>query len=159
MEYFAEGEKYEKVPNVCVIYLTEKDFLKQKLPVYHIERRIAENNKVLHNGFTEIYANAEYEDDSKESKLMQYLTCNNPLEEEQNKNEIEIENAREERKMSPEFEKLMKDLREEGREEGKEEGIVNTLVSLVKKGLLNIKDAATQANMSEEKFKSLMVAM
>lgn len=85
---------------------------------------------------------------------MKYLTCNNPVEEEQNKNQIEIENVREDRKMSPEFEKLMKDLREEGREEG----VLNTLATLVKKGLLNIKDAAMQANMTEKEFIELMPA-
>lgn len=154
MQYFEEGESYNDVPNVCVIYLTEKDFLKQKLPVYHVVRKIDENNTTLYNGFTEIYANAEYEDDSKESKLMKYLVCNNPVEEEQKKNEINIEDAREDRKMSPEFEKLMKDLREEGREEG----MVTAFVKMVKNGLITISDAAKNLGITEREFKALMPA-
>ena len=46
--------------------------------------------------------------------------------------------------------------REEGREEGRKEGVNSTLVSLVKDGILSMKDAASRADMSEEAFKSLI---
>ena len=85
---------------------------------------------------------------------MKYLVCNNPLEEEQKKNDINIEDAREDRKMSPEFEKLMKDLREEG----KEEGMIAAFTSMIKKGLITISDAAKDLNMSEKEFRDLMPA-
>ena len=43
------------------------------------------------------------------------------------------------------------------REEGRAEGIIDTLVSLVQKGLLSIKDAAAQAGMTETVFQQKML--
>ena len=54
--------------------------------------------------------------------------------------------------------------KEEGRQEGMQQGVqqgvqqgtYNTLVALVKKNLLSIKDAANQAGISEEAFRKKM---
>ena len=46
-----------------------------------------------------------------------------------------------------------------GRKEGKAEGIINTLVSLFKKGLLSLADASKEANMSEKEFEELAASM
>ena len=45
------------------------------------------------------------------------------------------------------------------REEGRTEGAIQTLVDLVKKGLLSIKDAAAQAKMTEDAFMTKMKAL
>ena len=42
--------------------------------------------------------------------------------------------------------------KEEGREEGKAEGIMETLVGLVKDGILTLGDAAKRANMTVSEF-------
>ncbi|MCM1315474.1 MAG: hypothetical protein NC040_09920 [Muribaculaceae bacterium] len=42
--------------------------------------------------------------------------------------------------------------REEGRMEGRIEGVLNTLVSLVKDGVLTLSDAAKRANMTVAEF-------
>ena len=42
--------------------------------------------------------------------------------------------------------------RAEGREEGRAEGILQTLVRLVKAGLISLSDAAKQANITEAEF-------
>lgn len=44
------------------------------------------------------------------------------------------------------------------KEEGRQEGTYSTLVSLVKKNLLSIKDAAGQAGMFEDAFRKKMAA-
>ena len=51
---------------------------------------------------------------------------------------------------------LLEEGREEGREEGKEEGSINTLVSLVRKGILTLHLAAAEAGISEEDFSKKM---
>lgn len=51
-----------------------------------------------------------------------------------------------------EYSKALRKERAEGRAEGEEKGFLNALVTLVKKHLLSIKDAAEQANMSEAEF-------
>lgn len=45
--------------------------------------------------------------------------------------------------------------RAEGRAEGRTEGTMNTLMELVKKKVLSIKDAAEQAGMTEAAFKKM----
>lgn len=49
------------------------------------------------------------------------------------------------------------DGRREGRVEGHTEGIFETLISLVQKGLLSIKDAADQAGITESDFQQRMI--
>ncbi|MBR2288285.1 MAG: hypothetical protein IJ865_08560 [Clostridia bacterium] len=48
--------------------------------------------------------------------------------------------------------------RVEGRLEGREEGIISTLISLVKDGILSIKDAAVRAGITEADFQEKMAA-
>ena len=48
--------------------------------------------------------------------------------------------------------------RKEGRKEGRAEGIIETLISLVKKGLLSVKDAADQAGITEAAFEQKMAS-
>ena len=43
------------------------------------------------------------------------------------------------------------------REEGRAEGIIDTLISLVQKGLLSIKDAADQLGITEAAFQQKML--
>ena len=47
--------------------------------------------------------------------------------------------------------------RAEGRAEGHAEGIIDTLISLVQKGLLSIKDAAAQLGIIEAAFQQKML--
>ena len=53
--------------------------------------------------------------------------------------------------------------KEEGRAEGRAEviaeGILKTLAGLIRKGLLSLKDAALEANMTETEFASRMAAL
>ena len=49
-------------------------------------------------------------------------------------------------------ERLIKKAKREGRQEGELKGTIKTLVSLVKKGTISIKQAAEQLGESEEKF-------
>ena len=48
--------------------------------------------------------------------------------------------------------------RVEGRLEGREEGIISTMVSLVRDGILSIKDAAVRAGITEADFQEKMAA-
>ena len=48
--------------------------------------------------------------------------------------------------------------KEDGRREGHAEGIIETLVSLVKDGMLSIKDAANHAGITETAFEQKMAA-
>ena len=45
------------------------------------------------------------------------------------------------------------------RAEGEKQGILKTLSALIHKGLLSIKDAASEANMTEDEFVAQMAAL
>ena len=48
--------------------------------------------------------------------------------------------------------KWIKEGRKEGRREGREEGVIDTLLILVKDGIISVEDAARRANLSVSKF-------
>ena len=49
-----------------------------------------------------------------------------------------------------------KEGRREGREEGRKEGVINTLLMLVKDGIISVEDAAKRANLSVSKFQKYL---
>lgn len=57
------------------------------------------------------------------------------------------------------MELFKEDGRREGRAEGRAEGALQTLIELVRKGIISIKDAAAQAKMSEDAFSAKMKAL
>ena len=59
--------------------------------------------------------------------------------------------------MPPEIEKLYKETLEESKAEGKAEGITYAIANLVKKGLLSVKEAAKELNISENDIQKLLV--
>lgn len=65
------GEKFEKVPDVCVVFISRFDMFEDDLPLYHVDRVVRETGKVLGNGFEEIYVNAAVSDGSVVSELME----------------------------------------------------------------------------------------
>ncbi len=65
------GEKFENVPDVCVVFISRFDMFKDGLPLYHVDRVVRETGKVVDNGFEEIYVNAAVSDGSDVSELMQ----------------------------------------------------------------------------------------
>ena len=44
----------------------------------------------------------------------------------------------------------------EGRKEGRKEGVINTLLMLVKDGIISVEDAAKRANLSVSKFQKYL---
>ena len=65
------GEKFEKVPDVCVVFISRFDMFKDGLPLYHVDRVVRETGKAVDNGFEEIYVNAAVKESSDVSELME----------------------------------------------------------------------------------------
>ena len=74
----AAGDGYEELPEGYVIFITERDVLGERLPVYHVERVIKENGKDFRDGSHIIYVNGEYRDESPLGILMQDFFCTEP---------------------------------------------------------------------------------
>ena len=69
-----KGSSFKDVVNVCVIYIAKFDIFEEGKAVYHVDRKLREVNRVVYNGFTEIYVNAQVYDGSDISELMKVFT-------------------------------------------------------------------------------------
>lgn len=52
--------------------------------------------------------------------------------------------------------KWIKEGRREGKKEGRKEGVINTLIMLVKDGIISVEDVAKRANLSVSKFQKYL---
>ena len=53
------GDKFDQIPNVCIVFISKFDVFKRNYAIYHIERVIRETGEVADNGFQEVYVNAK----------------------------------------------------------------------------------------------------
>ncbi len=68
------GIKFEKIPDVCVIFISKFDMFGDGLPLYHVDCVVRETGRTVDNGFEEIYVNAAIDDGSDVSELMKIFT-------------------------------------------------------------------------------------
>ena len=121
----APGTKLEKVPNVCVLFISRFDMFKDGIPLYHVDRVVRETGKVVDNGFEEIYVNAAVNDGSDVSELMEVFVSETayndkfPLTSAGKHRYKETEEGQE--IMCEIMERLNTEAREEGRSEMQEE--------------------------------------
>lgn len=64
------GVKFEKVPDVIGIFISEFDMFKHNKTIYHIDRTIRETGEINDNGLYEIYVNTKVDDGSDTAELM-----------------------------------------------------------------------------------------
>lgn len=166
------GSKFQEVPDVIMVFISEFDIFAGGYPLYHVDRVIRELNRRTDNGFQEIYVNATVDDDSDVARLMKVFNDDEAYDDEKFpatsgckrrfKTTEEgvsrmcgiIEKYRNEGRAEGRAEGHAEG-RAEGRAEGLTEGSMNTLMALVKKNILSIKDAAEQAGMTETAFKKM----
>lgn len=68
------GEKFENIPEIYIIYISEFDFLKECKTIYHIEKIIKETGTLVDDGVHEIFVNTSIDDGTKISELMRCMT-------------------------------------------------------------------------------------
>ena len=72
---FKKGKRWNEIPSVTVIFITEKDVLKKGLPIYHINRTIEETGDKFKDGTEIIYVNASIQEESHLGRLMHDFMC------------------------------------------------------------------------------------
>ena len=65
------GEKFQDVPDVCVVFISKFDIFNGNRSLYHVDRVIRETGEKVDNGFEEVYVNAKVKDGSDVSELME----------------------------------------------------------------------------------------
>jgi len=110
-----EGKEFSELPEIYIIYITRSDFLKGHKTIYHVERRLAETDKLVYNGINEIYVNTAVDDGSEIAELMQFFAHSNEYNDKFPKVVSRVRYFKEERqgveKMCDLVDELMKDMR------------------------------------------------
>ncbi len=65
------GEKFEKVPDVCVVYISRFDVFKENRTIYHVDSVIRETGTQMDNGLKQVFVNTKVNDGSEISELME----------------------------------------------------------------------------------------
>ena len=76
-----KGTRFRDLPDVCVVYITEHDFLHGGHTVYHVDKILRENGSLIDDGSSVIYVNTAVNDGSAISDLMRCFlqkTVNDP---------------------------------------------------------------------------------
>ena len=76
-----KGTRFKDIPDVCVVYITEHDFLHGGRTVYHVDKILRENCSIIDDGSSVIYVNTAVNDGSAISDLMRCFmqkTVNDP---------------------------------------------------------------------------------
>ena len=116
-----------------------------------------ETGKVVHNGLTEIYVNAAVDDGTDTAELMKIFVQDDSYDMEkfphvsQQKRYLK-EDQEGVRTMTGVMEKMLSEERAEGHRDGK----TDTIVELVREGILTIADAAARLSLSEEEIMELL---
>ena len=160
--YLKAGQDFDVLPTTYVIFITENDIFGKNELIYRFERM----DKKLGLSFDDeahiIYVNGAYNnpnDTSELAKLVHDFRCSNA---DEMYTQLLAERTRY-FKETPEgvsemckaMEEMQKTARAEGRAEGKKEGILETLVSLVKDGILTLAEAAGRYNVTVPEFEAL----
>ena len=111
-----------------LVYISKFDMYKSGKALYHVDRIIRENGTIVDNGFSELYVNAEVQDDSDVAKLMDIFTRHDAYDDEMfpitSKRKRLFKTTEEGvNEMCEVIEKYIAEGRREGRSEGRREGI------------------------------------
>ena len=156
--YLKAGQDFDVLPTTYVIFITENDIFGKNELIYRFDRM----DKKLGLSFDDeahiIYVNGAYNnpnDTSELAKLVHDFRCSNA---DEMYTQLLAERTRyfkETPEGVSEMCKKIEDMRKEVAEAAKKEGILETLVSLVKDGILTLAEAAVRYNVTVPEFEAL----
>lgn len=75
-----KGQQFKEMHDSYVIFITERDYMGQGLPIYHIERTLQETGTLFEDGSHIIYVNGSYKnDDNPVGRLMHDFRCTSAI--------------------------------------------------------------------------------
>lgn len=117
---------FDSLPETYVIFITEHDVIGGGLPLYHIDRYIAELGEKFPDESHILYVNGAYQDDSPLGKLMHDFSCTNAADMHYAVLADRVSFFKESKEgvaiMCKAIEEMRMEAYHEGREEGREEG-------------------------------------
>ena len=149
------GKKFEKVPDVCIVFISKFDLFNGNLPLYHVDRIVRETGQRVNNGFEEVYVNAKIKDGSEVSELMKVFVEDNAY-----NDKFPITSASKRRYKETEggqeiMCEIMEKIRAEGVEEGKKEAAIKLAQKLIVRGRLSFEEIAEDTGLTLEQVEEL----
>lgn len=145
------GEKYEKLCESYVIFITENDIMKAGLPIYHVDRIVKETGKLFGDESHIVYVNSQIKDESALGKLMHDFSCINAKDMNYKILADRVRYFKEDAKGVAAMCKAMEDMRNEA---AREERLIMAQ-RLVKLEKLSYEEIAEIAELSVEEVKAL----
>lgn len=149
------GERFEKILDLYMVYISEHDFIGGAHTIYHVDKVIRETGGLVQDGLYEVYVNAKVKDGSKVSELMDCFT---------QREVVDYVNFPATSRRVRELKTteggasavcdIVKKLVDEGRAEGHAEGILEILCSLVADGVISVAEALKRTTVSPEEFQT-----
>lgn len=146
-----KGEDFELLPDVYVIFITERDVIGKGKPLYHVERFIMESDELFDDGSHIVYVNGAYRDDTPLGKLMHDFSCTQPSEMHY---KILADRARY-FKESKEGIAIMCKAMEDMRNQTLKEGMIDVAKRLLEEGTLSVEKIAECVKLSVEEVIAL----
>ncbi len=151
--YIAEkGIKFDKLPDIYVIFLSIFDLFQKGKTIYHVDRVLRETGEVLDNGYHEVYVNASVDDKTDIAALMKVLSSSAVLKDDRFQTVCrEIMNLKE-GKGRVEMCKIVEDYKAEGQAEGETKG---KIIAYTECGL-SVEEISEKLSLSIEEVKVIL---
>ena len=145
------GERFESVPKVIIVYISERDFLGYGRTIYHIDKVIRENGELIDDGLQEVFVNTCIDDGTDIADLMRCFMQKEVHNKKFPKLSSRVRYLKEEEGgvsvMCEVMEQYMNEAKEAGIKEGKEAGIKEGKEAGIKEG----KEAGIREGKAAEK--------
>lgn len=145
------GEKYENLCESYVIFITENDIMKARLPIYHIDRTVKETGELFSDESHIIYVNSQIKDESALGKLMHDFSCTDAKDMKYKILADRVQYFKEDEKGVATMCKAMEEMRNEAVKEER----VEVARQLLELGKLSYEEIAKIAKMTIEEVKAL----
>ena len=158
-----KGTDFSALPETFVIFITERDYMGEGLPVYPVERCVLNTKKLFHDGAHILYVNGAYRDDSPIGWLMHDFSCADPADMHYNILATRVRFFKEEKEGIAAMCKAMEEMRNESLQEGiiigKLEGVRETMLEsalrMLKAGKYTLEEIVSISGLSLEEVQKL----
>ncbi|MBP5717641.1 MAG: PD-(D/E)XK nuclease family transposase [Abditibacteriota bacterium] len=134
--FLPQGENFKKLPTTYLVFITETDYWGDGLAVYHVDRKVRENDKYFNDRAHIVYVNGSYVGDDEIGRLIADLRESNPdkMRNPELANRVRaLKNSETEvRKMCKAMEITFEEGRKDGHAEGRKEGRIEALVQSIR---------------------------
>ena len=158
-----KGAEFKDLPETYVIFITENDILGKGLPLYTINRVIAETGAIFDDKSHIIYVNSKITDDTALGKLMSDFKCKNP--DEMNYYVLsDITKITKEREDEKGMCKIIDDIVQRECKEveikaeirGEKKAHIDTALRMIEKGKYSVEEIAEMSNLSVSEVEELI---